>query len=138
MEEWATITSEQCVRLVSPTGGVLKLSLPTKTFVRSIKSISVSVFNTFSLLFHRSILLHNLISELICMYGLLGLLPTSDEHVMSTAPLEIYLLRKNSDQCYHNSVQYLFYPLYLLFAALFANKDVLFMSYWIICLSPQI
>ncbi len=28
------------------------------------------------------------------MYGLLGLLPTSGENLMSTAPLEIYLLRK--------------------------------------------
>ncbi len=28
------------------------------------------------------------------MYGLLGLLPTSGENFMSTAPLEIYLLRK--------------------------------------------
>ncbi len=123
----------------------LEALITTKTFIRSIKSISVSVFNTFSLLFHRSILLHNLISEPICMYGLLGLLPTSDEHVMSTAPLKIYLLRKNSDQCYHNSVQYLFYPLYRLFAALFCFickcltlLRILFMLYWIICLSPQI
>ncbi len=30
----------------------------------------------------------------LCMYGLLGLLPTSGEYFMSTAPLEIYLLRK--------------------------------------------
>ncbi len=28
------------------------------------------------------------------MYGLFGLLPTSAENFMSTAPLEIYLLRK--------------------------------------------
>ena len=28
------------------------------------------------------------------MYGLLGLLPTSGENVMSIAPLEIFLLRK--------------------------------------------
>ncbi len=28
------------------------------------------------------------------MYGLLGLLPTSGDNFMSTAPLEIYLLRK--------------------------------------------
>ncbi len=42
---------------------------------------------------------HNLISQLICfcflcMYGLLGLLPASGENFKSTAPLEIYLLRK--------------------------------------------
>ncbi len=53
---------------------------------------------------------HNLISELIrflfcfhcvfvvfcflCMYGLLGLLLTSGENILSSAPLEIYLLRK--------------------------------------------
>ncbi len=30
----------------------------------------------------------------LCMYGLLGLLPTSGENFMSTAPSEIYLLRK--------------------------------------------
>ncbi len=30
----------------------------------------------------------------LCMYGLLGLLPTSGENFKSTAPLEIYLLRK--------------------------------------------
>ncbi len=28
------------------------------------------------------------------MYGLIGLLPASGENVMSTAPLEIYLLRE--------------------------------------------
>ena len=39
---------------------------------------------------------HNLISELICfgMYGLPGSLPTYGENFTSTAPLEIYLLRK--------------------------------------------
>ncbi len=40
--------------LVSPTGGVLKLSLPTKTLL--LYEVSVSVFNTFSLC--HSILLH--------------------------------------------------------------------------------
>src|SRR4029434_5367014 len=30
----------------------------------------------------------------LCMYGLLGLLPTSGENFMSIAPLEIFLLRK--------------------------------------------
>ncbi len=30
----------------------------------------------------------------LCMYGLLGLLPTSGENFMSTAPLEIHVLRK--------------------------------------------
>ncbi len=37
VEEWAKITPDQCMRLVSPTGGILKLSLPTKAFVQSIK-----------------------------------------------------------------------------------------------------
>src|SRR4029434_8036036 len=32
--------------------------------------------------------------DLICFLGLLGLLPTSGENVMSIAPLEIFLLRK--------------------------------------------
>ena len=50
------ITPEQCMPLVSHTGGVFKLPLPTKAFVQSIKYISVSVFNTFSL--GHSILLH--------------------------------------------------------------------------------
>ncbi len=30
----------------------------------------------------------------LCMYGLLGLLPTSSENFKSTAPIKIYLLRK--------------------------------------------
>ena len=41
VEQWATITPEQCMRLVSPSGGVLKLSLPTKALIRSIKYISL-------------------------------------------------------------------------------------------------
>ncbi len=54
-----------------------------------------------SILFHVSFhfITHNLISEfriflLFVCYRLLGLLPTAGENFMSTAPLEIYLLRK--------------------------------------------
>ncbi len=97
VEEWDKITPEQCIRLVSLYRRPLEAVITNKGFLRSIKSISVSVFNTFSL--GHSILLHrtNFWTNLYCflyMYGLLGLLPTSGENFMSTAPLEIYLMRK--------------------------------------------
>ncbi len=74
---------------LSPTAGVLKLSLPTKAFRQSIKYISVVQYFP---LCH--CIAHNFISERICVYELLWLLPTSGEYFMSTAPLEIYLLGK--------------------------------------------
>ncbi len=52
------------------------------------------MFNTFSLC--HSILLHvtSFGNYFFCMYGLLGLLPTSGDNFKSTATLEIHLLRK--------------------------------------------
>lgn len=53
VEEWAKITSEQCMRLVSLYRRRLEAVITNqKDFVPSIKYISVSVFSIFSLSFH--------------------------------------------------------------------------------------
>ncbi len=64
-KEWAQITHEQCMQLVFTCRRHLEACHYQKmAFEQSVKYISVSVFNTYSLSFH--FITHNLISEVIC------------------------------------------------------------------------
>ncbi len=93
VEEWAKITPEQCMRLVSPTGGVLKLSLPTRLLYEVLNTFQY-VINTFSLghsIYYTQL---HFWTYLFFFSLLLGLLPTSGLHSAPKKRCKTFIKRK--------------------------------------------
>ncbi len=93
VEEWAKITPEQCMWLVSPYRWCLEAVITTKAFVQSIKYISVVQYFSLchSILLHITSFLNLKKKKNVCM-DYLGCYRHLVKMFMLTAPLEIYLL----------------------------------------------
>ncbi len=86
----STDKGQDCFRI---TDRFLLVSWLSMSFCTSLSSCSI-LFPCVIPLYYTELNFWNYLFCCLCLYGLLGLLPTSGENFMSTAPLEIYLLRK--------------------------------------------